>query len=60
VEACADRIERHRRQIAGQDQQPIEYLIKETDSGGSKRADRLEEVVRAVTELQILVSTRDR
>jgi multidrug resistance protein MdtO len=60
VEACADRIERHRRQIAGQDQQPIEYLIKETDSGGSKRADKLEEVVRAVTELQILVSTRDR
>jgi multidrug resistance protein MdtO len=60
VEACADRIERHRWQIAGQDQPPIEYLIKETNSGGSKRADRLEEVVRAVTELQILVSRRGR
>ncbi len=58
VEACADRIDRHRRQIADQDQTPIEYLIGKTDFGRNKSADSLEELLSAVTELQVLVSTR--
>jgi multidrug resistance protein MdtO len=58
VEACADRIDLHQRQIADQDQTPIDYLIGKTDSGASKRADRLEELLSAVVELQVLVSAR--
>ena len=60
VEACADRIDQHQRQIADQDQTPIEYLIEKTDFGSSKSADSLEELLSAVTELQVLVSTRER
>jgi multidrug resistance protein MdtO len=60
VEACADRIDRHKRQIAGQDQTPIEFLIEKTAFGSSKGADSLEELLSAVTELQVLVSTRER
>jgi multidrug resistance protein MdtO len=60
VEACADRIDRHQRQIADQDETPIEYLIEKTDFGSSKSADSLEELLSAVTELQVLVSTRER
>jgi multidrug resistance protein MdtO len=59
VEACADRIDRHQRQIADQDQTPIEYLIEKTDFGTNKSADSLDELLRAVTELQVLVSTRE-
>jgi hypothetical protein len=58
VEGCADRIDQHQRQIADQDQTPIDYLIEKTDSGASKGADRLEELLNAVVELQVLVSTR--
>jgi len=60
VEACADRIDQHQRQIADQDQTPIEYLIEKADFGSSKSADSLEELLSAVTELQVLVSTRER
>jgi hypothetical protein len=60
VEACADRIDRHQRQIADQDQSPIEYLLEKTDFGSDKSADSLEDLLRAVTELQVLVSTRER
>jgi multidrug resistance protein MdtO len=60
VEACADRIDRPQRQIAGQDETPIEYLIGKTAFGSSKSADSLEELLSAVTELQVLVSTRER
>jgi hypothetical protein len=42
VEACADRIDQHQRQIAGQDQMPIDYLVEKTDSDASKRAGSLE------------------
>jgi hypothetical protein len=60
VEACADRIDRHQRQIADQDQTPIDYLIEKADSGADKSADSLEELLSAITELQILVSIRER
>jgi hypothetical protein len=36
VEACADRIDRHRRQITDQGQTPIEYLIKRTALSAAK------------------------
>ena len=60
VEVCADRIDRRQRQIADQDQTPIEYLIEKTDFVSSKSADSLEELLSAVTELQVLVSTPER
>jgi uncharacterized membrane protein YccC len=56
VEACADRIDQHKQQIANEDQTPIDYLIKKTDSGASKSADGLEELLGAVAELQVLLS----
>jgi multidrug resistance protein MdtO len=59
VEACADRIDQPQRQIAGQDQTPIDYLIQKTDSGASKSADSLEELLGAVAELQVLLSARE-
>jgi hypothetical protein len=59
VEACADRIERQQRQIADQDHAPIEYLTEKTAFDSSKSADSLEELLSAVTELQVLVSTRE-
>ena len=60
VEACADRIEQHRRQIAGEDQTPMDYLIQKKDSDTGKSAGRLKGLLRAVVELQILVSAPDR
>jgi multidrug resistance protein MdtO len=60
VEACADRIDRHQRQIADQDQTQIEYRIGKTDFASGKSADSLEDLLSAVTELQVLVSTRER
>jgi multidrug resistance protein MdtO len=59
VEECADRIAQHQRQIADEDQTPIVYLTQKTDSGAGKSADRLEELLNAVVELQVLVSTRE-
>jgi hypothetical protein len=60
VEACADRIDQHQRQIADRDKTPIDYLIEKTDSGASKSADSLEELLSAISELQVLVSVRER
>lgn len=60
VQACADRIDQHQRQMADQDQTPIEFLVERTGFVGSKSADRLKELLRAVTELQVLVSTPER
>jgi multidrug resistance protein MdtO len=60
VEACADRIDQHQRQIADQDQTPIDYFIEKMDSGARKSADSLEELLSAVLELQVLVSPRER
>jgi uncharacterized membrane protein YccC len=60
VEACADRIDRRQRQIADEDQTPIDYLVEKTDSGASKSADSLEELMSAVVALQVLVSARER
>jgi hypothetical protein len=59
VEACADRIDQHQRQIADRDKTPIDYFIEKTDSGASKSADCLEELLSAVVELQVLVSARE-
>ena len=60
VEACADRIDRHQRQIADRDHTPIDYLIEKKDSGASQSAGRLEELLSAVVELQVLVSAQER
>jgi multidrug resistance protein MdtO len=60
VEACADRIDWHQRQIAAQDQTPVEYLIERPVFHSSKRGDSLEKLVSAVAELQVLVWMRER
>jgi multidrug resistance protein MdtO len=60
VEACADRIDQFQWQIADRDKMPIDYLIEKTDSGASKSADSLEELLSAISELQVLVSVRER
>ena len=60
VETCADRIDQHQRQIADQDQKPIDYLIEKTDSDAGKKARSLEDLLSAVVELQVLVSARER
>jgi multidrug resistance protein MdtO len=60
VEACADRIDQPQPPIADQDQRPIERLIAKTDLGSGQSADNLEELLSAITELQVLVSARER
>jgi uncharacterized membrane protein YccC len=60
VQACADRIDQHQWQTADQDQTPIEFLIERTNFVSSKSADSLEGLLSAVTELQVLVSRRER
>jgi len=60
VEACADRIDQHQPQIADQEQTPIKRLIEKTDFGNGKSADNLEELLTAITELEVLVSARER
>jgi hypothetical protein len=60
LEACADRTDQHQRQIAHQDQTPLDILIANAESGARKSADSLEELLSAVTELQVLVSARKR
>ena len=60
VEACADRINQHEWEIADHDQAPIEHLIEKKDSGASKTTERLEQLLCAVGELQVLVSARQR
>src|ERR1700730_16286152 len=52
VEACADRIDQHRRQIADQNQRPIDGLVEKTDTGSKS----LEALLGAVTEPPLLVS----
>jgi multidrug resistance protein MdtO len=59
VEACADRIDRHQRQIVDQGQTPIEYMFERTVFVSSKSVDSLERLLSAVTELQVLVWTRE-
>jgi hypothetical protein len=56
VEACADRIDQYQPQIADQDLRPIERLTERTDLVSGQSADHLEELLSAITELQILVS----
>jgi multidrug resistance protein MdtO len=60
VEACADRIDQHKRQTAEEDQTSIDYLVEKTDSGARKSADSLQELCSAVLELQMLVSAQER
>jgi hypothetical protein len=60
LEACADRMDQDQRQTAHQDQTPLDFLIAKADSGARKSADSLEELLSAVTELQVLVSARKR
>jgi hypothetical protein len=60
VEACADRIEQHKRQIADEDQTLIDYLIEKTDSGAGKSADSLQELLNAIVKLQVLGSAPER
>ena len=55
VQACADRIDQHRRQIADQNQRPIDGLVEKKDIGSKS----LEALLRAVSELQLLVSGRE-
>jgi multidrug resistance protein MdtO len=51
VEACADRIDRNRLQIADQDQTPIADLMEKPDSGDGKSDRSFEELRRALGEL---------
>jgi hypothetical protein len=51
VEACADRIDRNRLQIADQDQTPIDDLMEKPDSGDGKSDRSFEELRRALGEL---------
>jgi len=60
LEACADRIGQPQPPIADQDQRPIERLISKTDLGSGQSTDNLEELLRAIRELQVLVSARER
>ena len=60
LEACADRISQPQPPIADQDQRPIERLISKTDLGSGQSTDNLEELLRAIRELQVLVSARER
>jgi multidrug resistance protein MdtO len=60
VEAVADRIDWHQRQIAEQDQTPVEHLIERPVFDSSKSGDSLENLLSAVTELQALVWMRER
>ncbi len=59
VEVCADRIDWHQREIADQDETPIEDIEK-ADFGSNKSPHSLEGLLSAVTQLQVLVSTRGR
>jgi hypothetical protein len=56
VEACADRIEQHQRQIADQNQAPLDYSMETKDSDSSKSLDNFRELLRAITELQVLIT----
>ena len=56
VEACADRIDQRQRQIADQNQAPIDYPMETKDSDSSKSLDNFRELLRAITELQVLIT----
>jgi hypothetical protein len=60
LEACADRMDEHQRQIVDQDQTPLDFLLAKADPGTRKSADSLGELLSAVKELQVLVSARKR
>jgi len=51
VEACADRIDQQRLQIADQNQTPTDDLMEKPDSAGGKSARSFEELRRALREL---------
>jgi uncharacterized membrane protein YccC len=55
VDACANRIGQQQGQIDDQIQIPIDYLMEDKDSDSSENTLR-----RAITELQVLVSARER
>ena len=55
TEACGDRVDPHPRQFADQGQAPIDYLIEKSDLRGAKITDSLEELLSALTELQVLL-----
>jgi multidrug resistance protein MdtO len=57
MEALAGRFDQPHQQNAQQKQLPINCLVDEKDLGVRRTADNFEELVRAVTELQVLVST---
>jgi multidrug resistance protein MdtO len=57
MEALAGRLDQPHQQNAQQKQLPINRLVDEKDLGVRRTADNFEELVRAVTELQVLVST---
>jgi multidrug resistance protein MdtO len=59
TEACADRIDPYLRQIADQNLAPIDCLVEKSDLGAAKSTDSLEELLSAVTELQVLISARE-
>jgi multidrug resistance protein MdtO len=56
LEACADRIEQHQRQIADQNQAPLDYSMETKDSDSNKSLDNFRELLRAITELQIQIT----
>jgi multidrug resistance protein MdtO len=57
LEVCADRIiDRYHRQIADNDQTPIDYVVESRESRGGTGADRLDNLISAIKELQVLVS----
>ncbi len=58
TEACANRIDPHPLQIDVQDQAPINQFIEKSNLGTARNPDSLEELLAAVTELDVLVSAR--
>ena len=56
MEALAGRFDQPHQQNAQQKQLPINRLVDEKDLGVRSIADNFEELVRAVTELQVLAS----
>ena len=59
MEAAAGLMDQPHRQNADQNQLPINHPVEEKDLGSRTNSDTLEELVRAVTEFQVLVSARE-
>ena len=62
LEALAGRLDKPGQQNADQNQAPTHHLVGEKDSGARRntRSDGFEELVRAVTELQVLASADEK